>query len=209
MKFYDCKTAPSPRRVRIFIAEKNLDVRVIEVDLGNREQHTDAFVAISPYRTVPVLVLDDGTTFTSTQGICRYLESAHPEPALMGRSASECGRIADLDWRIEQEGFLAVGESFRNRARSFQEHAVPGKHKHAQIPELVDRGRARTEHFLQWLDDQLAHGEFVAGDNFTVADITAFCTVEFAKWIKLEAPAEYVNLHRWYKAVADRDSTRL
>ena len=209
MKFYDCATAPSPRRVRMFIAEKNLDVPVVEVDLGSREQHGDAFASLNPHRTVPVLELADGTVLTSSQAICRYLEEVHPRPALMGSNPQERGRIADLDWRIEQEGFLAVGESFRNRAKSFKNNAVPGKHEHAQIPELVDRGRSRASQFMQWLDTQLDDQTFVAGEQFSVADITAFTAIEFAKWIKLEAPAEYVNLHRWYSAVSARDSARL
>ena len=209
MKFYDCATAPSPRRVRMFIAEKKLDIPVVEIDLGNREQDTPAFIALNPHRTVPVLELDDGTTLNSIQGICRYLEATHPEHSLMGRDPIEQGQVADLDWRIEQEGFLAVGESFRNRSKGFKDHAVTGQHKHAQIPELVDRGRARAEQFMVWLNSHLQGREFVAGDNFTVADITAFITVEFAKWIKLTPPAEHQNLHRWYKLISERDSASL
>ena len=208
MKFYDCATAPSPRRVRMFIAEKKLDIPVVQVDLGNREQDSPAFVALNPHRTVPVLELDDGTTLSSTHGICHYLEAAHPAPALMGRNPVERGRIADLDWRIEQDGLHAVGESFRNRARAFQNHALTGQHKHAQIPELVDRGRARALQFIEWLDGSLQAHEFVAGDDFTVADISAFVTIEFAKWIKLEPSAEYRNLHRWLEAVGNRDSAK-
>lgn len=208
MKFYDCASAPSSRRVRMFIAEKKIDIPVVEVDLGNREQDSPAFVALNPHRTVPVLELDDGTVFRSTHGICHYLEAIHPEPALMGRDAIERGQIADLDWRIEQDGLQAVGESFRNRSKGFKNHAVTGPHQHAQIPELVDRGRARSEHFMDWLNSCLDGREFVAGDNFTVADITAFITIEFAKWIKLEPLAEYQNLHRWYQSVLERDSAK-
>lgn len=193
----------------MFIAEKNLEIPVVEVDLGNREQDSDAFVVVNPHRTVPVLELDNGTTLNSTHGICHYLEAAHPTPALMGLDPAERGRIADLDWRIEQEGFLAVGESFRNRAKSFKNHAVTGPHEHAQIPELVDRGRARAEQFMQWLNSHLAGRDFVAGDAFSVADITAFVTIEFAKWIKLEPPANYESLRRWHASVAARESAKL
>ncbi len=209
MKFYDCATAPSPRRVRMFIAEKELDIPVVQVDLGNREQDSPAFAAVNPHRTVPVLELDDGTSLNSTHGICHYLEAVHPEPALMGRDPIERGQIADLDWRVEHEGFLAVGESFRNRSKGLKDHAVTGKHQHAQIPELVDRGRARAEQFMQWLNSQLQDREFVAGNSFTVVDITAFITIEFAKWIKLSPLPEYENLHRWHQSVAERDSARL
>lgn len=193
----------------MFIAEKNLDIPVVQVDLGNKEQHSDEFAQLNPYRTVPVLELDNGQTLTSSVGICRYLEDAHPEPPLMGRTSIERGQIADLDWRVEQDGYLAVGESFRNRARSFQNHAVTGKHPHAQIPELVDRGRARSEQFMQWLNDLLTDREYLYGDNFTVADITALVTIDFAKWIKLEVPEDHANLKRWYESVSKRDSALL
>ena len=192
----------------MFIAEKKLDIPVVQVDLGNREQDSPAFVALNPHRTVPVLEFEDGTSLNTTHGICNYLEAKYPAPALMGRDPIERGQIADLDWRIEQEGFLAVGESFRNRSRGFKNHAVTGQHQHAQIPELVDRGRARSEQFMEWLNSTLATREFIAGDEFSVADITAFITIEFAKWIKLEPLAEYQNLHRWHQVVSERDSAR-
>ncbi len=209
MKFYDCATAPSPRRVRMFIAEKNLDIPVVEVDLGSLEQHSQDFANLNPHRTVPVLELDDGSILTSSHAICRYLEEVYPQQPLMGRNPQERGHIADLEWRIEQEGFMAVGESFRNRARSFKNNAVTGKHEHAQIPELVERGRVRASQFMQWLDNHLAEREFIAGDYFSVADITAFITLDFAKWIKLEAPEECKNLHRWFSEVAKRPSASL
>ncbi len=193
----------------MFIAEKNLQIPVVEVDLANREQHTEAFVKLNAHRTVPLLELDDGTMLNTSNGICHYLETAYPEPALMGADAKQRGIIADLNWRIENDGFLAVGESFRNRSKGFKDHAVAGPHQHAQIPELVDRGRARAEQFMQWLNDHLAHREYVAGNDFSIADITAFTTLEFAKWIKLVPPVEYENLHRWYAAVSARDSAGL
>lgn len=209
MKFYDCATAPSPRRVRMFIAEKQLDIPVVKVNLAEREQHSAEFASLNPYRTVPVLELDGGTVLNSSHGICHYLESAYPTPALMGTNATERGVIADLDWRIEQEGFLAVGESFRNRSKAFKNNALTGAREHAQIEALVERGRTRAEYFLDWANQQLDQREFFAGDDFSIADITAYITVEFARWIKLEPPAEYHNLHRWHQLIASRDSAKL
>ena len=209
MKFYDCTPAPSPRRVRMFIAEKKLDIPVVQVDLGSKEQHSEAFVKINPHRTVPALELDDGSTLCSTHAICHYLEAAYPEIPLMGTNPVERGQIADLDWRIEQEGLMAVGESFRNHAKSFKNNALTGARQYAQIPQLVERGRVRSEQFLEWFDAHLQQREFVAGENFSVADITAFITLEFSKWIKLEPSAELVNLHRWYKQLSARDSAKL
>jgi len=209
MKFYDCAPAPSPRRVRMFIAEKKLEIPVVQIDLAAKEQHSDEFAKLNPHRTVPVLELADGSTICSTHGICHYLEAAHPEIPLMGANAQERGQIADIDWRIEQEGLMAVGESFRNRAKSFKNNALTGEREYAQIPELVERGRTRSEEFLQWFDNHLQQREFAAGSSFSVADITAFVTLEFAKWIKLEPSADYVNLHRWYQQVSARDSAKL
>ena len=209
MKFYDCATAPSPRRVRMYIAEKGLDIPVVEVDLANREQHSDAFQKINPSRTVPVLQLDDGRTLITSAGIQCYLEGLHPEPPLFGRDGYERALIVDLDWKIENEGFLAVGEAFRNRAKSFANNALTGKHEYSQIPALVERGSNRTIEFFNWLDQQLQDKEVVAGDVFTVADITAFITVDFAKWVKLQPDPELKNLRRWLESVANRPSAKV
>ncbi len=209
MKFYDCLTAPSPRRVRMFIAEKGLEIPVVEVDLSNREQHSEAYQQLNPHRTVPALVFDDGNCLTSSHGIIHYLEHAYPDPPLLGNNPLQRGEIADLDWRIEQEGFLAVGEAFRNRAKSFAKHALPGKTEYAQIPQLVDRGKQRTAGFFTWLDQVLQDREYVAGAEFSVADITAFVTVEFAQWIKQQPSDVHNNLNRWRRAVSDRASAKL
>ncbi len=209
MKFYDCLTAPSPRRVRMFIAEKGVDIPVVEVDLANLEQHSNDFSKTNPHRTVPVLVLDDGRRLTSSAGIIQYLEFTYPEPPLLGRDPFERGFIADLDWRIEQEGFLAVGEAFRNRAKSFANRALAGRHEHAQIPELVERGKKRTVEFFSWLNQELEGRNYVAGEHFSVADITALATVDFARWIKLQPDEDLVNLQRWYQSVSSRPSASL
>lgn len=206
MKFYDCSTAPSPRRVRMFIAEKCIDIDVVQIDLGKREQHSDQFTKINPHRTVPVLELDNGRVLTSSTAIIHYLESCYPDPPLIGTSAEQRALIMDVDWRIEQEGFMAVGEALRNRAKSFAKNALTGRYEHVQIPELVERGALRTQHFFVWLEDQLATNRFIAGDRFSLADITAFVTVEFAQWIKQQPGSEQVNINRWYREVKERKS---
>lgn len=209
MKFYDCATAPSPRRVRMFIAEKGLDIPVVEVDLAAREQHEAEFAAINPFRTVPVLELDDGTCLTTSTGICHYLEFCYPEPPLMGRTSAHRGLVIDLDWRLEQEGFMAVGEAFRNKARSFANNALTGPHTYNQIEGLVERGKVRTEHFFDWLNERLKSNEYVAGDFFSIADITALATVDFSKYIKVEPQDHHVHLQRWHNSVSSRPSARL
>jgi glutathione S-transferase len=137
MKFYDCATAPSPRLVRVFIAEKGIDVPVVEVDLRRGEHLAAEFRAINPYCTVPVLELDDGTYLTSTQGCWRYLEETVPEPALLGASAVEKSIVADRVWRIEIDGWQAMTEALRNSAPGMKDRALTGPVDYAQIPELV------------------------------------------------------------------------
>jgi glutathione S-transferase len=209
MKFYDCSTAPSPRRARIFIAEKGLEIPTVEVDLRSRAQMEPGFAAINPYLTVPVLELDDGTRLNSTHGVWRYLEETHPEPPLMGRDAREKAMVADREWRMEVEGFTAVGETLRNSAKGMIDRALTGKHNYAQIPALAERGRARVPHFFEDLDRILGDSEYVAGDAYTVADITAFVAVEFAGWLKLGITDEQTNAKRWYEAVKARPSSAL
>ena len=180
MKFYDCKTAPSPRRARIFIAEKNIPIEHIEVDLRNAEQMSDAFRAINPYCTVPVLELDDGTHLTTTAGIWQYLEAAYPEPALMGKTAEQKGIIADLQWRIETGGFMAMSEYLRNSAPAMKGRALTGTVNYEQIPELAVRGQDRLTHFFNDIDELVGTKPYVAGETFSVADIDLLVVVDLS-----------------------------
>jgi glutathione S-transferase len=206
MKFYDCNSAPSARLVRMFIAEKGVDATTIEVDLRNGEHLSPAFKAINPYCTVPVLETPDGARLTSTQGCWRYLEEAFPEPPLLGTTAAEKARIADLVWRIDIDGFLAAAEGLRNRAPGLKNRALTGPVNYAQIPELSERGIARTTHFLSTMDNFLDGHPFMAGDRFSAADIMAFVTVEFAAWTKLSLPEDASHARGWHQRIAARPS---
>jgi glutathione S-transferase len=157
MKFYDCTTAPSPRRVRIFLAEKGTSVPTVQVDLRNGEQFSPAFRAINPDCTVPVLELDSGITITDIIAICRYFEELYPDPPLMGRNAEERASNAG---RIEWNGLYAAMEAFRNSTPGFKGRALPGPEPYEQIPALAERGRARIQHFFAWLDARLPDNEF-------------------------------------------------
>ena len=206
MKLYDCKTAPSPRRVRIFAAEKGLPLETIQVDLANNEQLGAAFREINPDCVVPVLELDDGTRITEVLGICLYLEELQPEPALIGRSARE--RALAMSWALkaEQQGLLSLRDAFRNTAKGLRGRALTGPVNVEQIPALAERGRTGAAAFFDRLDDQLGTSEFVAGDTYSIADITALVFVDFAAWIKLGVPDNAVNLKRWHQAAASRPS---
>jgi len=209
MKFYDCSTAPSPRRARIFIVEKGLDIETVEVDLRNKEQLSDAFRAVNPACTVPVLALDDGTALTSTAGIRAYLEAAYPDPPLFGRTPEERGVVADLQWRIEMEGMMAMSEALRNSVPGMKGRALTGPHDYEQIPELAERGKLRVERFLAGVDEMIADKPFVAGDAYTIADIDLLVVVDFAGWLKMGLPEDAANARRWHQAASARASAKL
>ena len=206
MKFYDCSTAPSPRRVRIFIAEKGLDIETVQIDLSSGEQFSDAFRKKNPDCVVPVLELDDGTCLSEVLAICQYLEALHPEPALLGATPLQRAQITMWNIKVEQQGLLSMADAFRNSAKGLKGRAVTGSSGYEQIPELADRGRQRVAQFLTRLDEQLADNRFVAGDLFSIADITALVLVDFAAWIKIAVPDGAVNLARWYGEVSSRPS---
>jgi len=209
MKFYDCKTAPSPRRVRIFIAEKGIDVETVQVDLAGGQQFSDEFRQINPDCVVPALLLDDGSCLSEVTAICHYLESMHPDPALLGSTAEEQARILMWNGKVEQQCLLAIADAFRNVSKGLKDRAIAGPVPYAQIPELADRGRERVAHFFSRLEDQLGNSEFVAGDSYSIADISALVAVDFAGRVKLSIPDDAMNLHRWYESVSSRPGTQV
>jgi glutathione S-transferase len=208
MKLYDCTTAPSPRRVRIFLAEKGISVPTVQVDLRNGEQFSPAFRAINPECTVPVLELENGTRIADILGICRYFEELYPEPRLMGRTAEQKAVIEACQRRLERDGFYAAMEAFRNSTPGLKGRALPGPESYEQIPALAERGRARIQHFFASLDVQLSNNEFICGPQFTVADITGLVTIDFCGWAKLKAPEHFAHLRRWHTATSARPSAK-
>ncbi|MDP6830857.1 MAG: glutathione S-transferase family protein [Alphaproteobacteria bacterium] len=209
MKFYDCKTAPSPRRVRIFIAEKGLDIETVDIDMRKGEQMSEAYRAINPNCTVPALVLDDGNILQTTAGIWAYLEDMYPDPPLMGATALEKGQIADTRWKIEFSGMLAMAEALRNSAPPMKGRALPGPDNFEQIPALAERGKERVKLFLGRVDAMIGDKPFAAGDNYSVADIDLMIMIDFAGWLKMGLPDDAANAHRWYEAVSSRPSAKL
>ena len=209
MKFYDCQTAPSPRRARIFIAEKGgLDIETVEVDLGKREQLSDAFKKINPRCTVPVLELDDGTCLTENLGIAAYLEAIAPDPPLFGTTAAEKGLIASWNARVELEGFWPIADVLRNRSKGMAERAITGPTNYEQIPELALRGHARGVEFFEMLNERLGESEYLAGASFSLADISARVTADFAGWVKLGITDAHPHAKRWYELVGQRPSVQ-
>ena len=206
MRLFDCSTAPSPRRVRFFAAEKNLELELVPVNLGSGEQFSADFRAVNPDCVVPALQLDDGTCISEVVAICQYLEEIQPEPTLFGDTAIERATAAMWNAKAEQQGLWAVADAYRNYARGLAGHALPGPDKYAQIPELVERGKSRALSFFKTLDTRLAQNEFIAGDRFTIADITAVVMIDFAARVKISIDDDAANLQRWYATVSARPS---
>jgi glutathione S-transferase len=206
LTFYDCPTAPSPRRARILLAEKNVPHTTVNIDLKTGEQLSDAFRAINPACTVPALKMEDGTVLTENAGIAAYLEAAFPTPALLGSTPEEKGLVASWNAIIEFEGLIAAAEALRNSSPGMKGRAITGPDNYAQIPELAERGRARLQKFLDKLDARLEGREFIAIDSFSNADITALVVVDFAAWIKIKPQEQHKNLNRWRAAMHARPS---
>ena len=211
MKFYDCQPAPSPRRVRIFIAEKGLldKIEIVPVDLRGGAHFKPEFERINPFCTVPALELDDGTCISESIACCRYLEAAFPEPPLMGRTPKEQGVIAMWEHRCEWDGFIGGAEMLRNTAPGMKNRGLTGPRTFEQIPALADRGRKRISWFHDFLDKRLAESEFVGGDAYSVADITALISVDFAGRQKVGIPESHAHLKRWHDQVSARPSAKL
>lgn len=206
MIFYDCLTAPSPRRARILLHEKQVPHEVINIDLRQGEQLSAEYKLISPSCTVPALKLDDGTVLTENSGIAAYLESAYPNPPMLGTTDAEKGLVANWNARIEFEGLYAIAEALRNSAPMLKGRAITGANNYDQIPELAKRGMQRANVFFDTLNERLEGREFVAIDGFSNADITAVVAVDFAYIIKIEPQAHHENIIRWRKSLADRPS---
>jgi glutathione S-transferase len=200
MKLYDGGRAPNPRRTRIFLAEKGIKVPTQQVDLGALEQKSPAYVAINPMKRVPALVLDDGTVITESIAICRYFEARHPQPPLFGHGAEEIARVEMWNRRVELHFLLPVSHVFRNSHPAMKEMEVP------QVPAWAEANKPRILEFMALLDAELKDRAFIAGDGFTVADITGLVSVDFMKPAKLAVPDELGNLKRWHAAVSARPS---
>jgi glutathione S-transferase len=198
---YDSTMAPNPRRVRIFLAEKGVTVPVQQVDIGKAENRQPPFLAKNPLGAVPVLELDDGTCIAESVAICRYFEETHPRPPLLGEGAAGRALVEMWNRRMELEIFQTVTNAFRHTHDFF-------KGRITQVPAFGEACKAAAPKKLAWLDEVLADRPFVAGDRFSIADITALCGVDFGRVIGLRVQPEQKNLSRWHEAVSARPSAR-
>ena len=208
MLLHDYK-APSPRRVRIFLAEKGLRVPTVIVDLAKGEQFAPAYRAKNPRCTVPILELDDGTCLWDTLAICEYLETLHPEVAMFGRNPVEHASVVMWFQRMEWDGFASTADVFRNANPAFKDRSLTGLLPTAQIPGLIERGRSRMATFYRDLNDRLAASEYVAGNFFSLADIQLLCVLDFATgWGRMHIPEDCAALSAWHLKTGARPTAK-
>lgn len=209
MILYDWSIAPNPRRVRIYLAEKGIDIPIEEAGYTDKPFLKPEFLEGHSHRRVPLLVLDDGTEIGEAMAICRYFETLHPEPPLMGTDARDRALVEMWERLAEAEGMQAISEVFRNSKRSFTDRSLAGSaNPIPQIPELVERGTRRVGEFYDKFDRRLADNAFLAGENYTIADITALCAIDFAIFIGLAIPETSGNIARWHETVSARPSAK-
>jgi len=209
MKLYDMVLAPNPRRVRIFLAEKGIEVPCEEIDIPSGANLSADFLAVNPRGVVPTLVLDDGSVIDESIAICRYFEALHPDPPLFGTTPIEQANIESWQRQCEFDGLFAVAGVFRNRSPNFANRAMPGNAPALpQSPELAARGEVLTAHFFDRLEMRLAASPFVGGESYSVADITAMVVIDFAKWVRIRVPEANAATLAWYAAVSARPSAK-
>ena len=200
MKLYDGGRAPNPRRVRIFLAEKGITVPTEQVDLGKLQQRSEGYTAINPMQRVPALVLDDGTVLAESIAICRYFEAMQPDPPLFGRGALASALVEMWQRRVELHLFLPVATVFQHLHPAMKIMVDP------QVAAWGEANKPRVLEFLRFLDGELQNRAFVAGANYSVADITALAAVDFMRVSKLAVPDDLVHVRRWHEAVSARPS---
>ncbi len=201
MKIYDSKAAPNPRRVRIFLAEKGIQVLYEEVDIANAVNRGPEFRKKNPMGTLPVLELDDGTCIAESVAICRYFEEVQPDPPLMGLDAQDRALVEMWNRRMEFEVLLPIADAFRHQHEFF-------KGRIEQVPAYAEVARRKAESNLAWLDEVLADRPFIAGGRFTIADITALCAIDFGRVSRIRIQPDQKNLARWHEAVSARPSAK-
>ena len=202
MKLYDGGRAPNPRRVRVFLSEKGITVPAEQIDLGTMQQKSGRYTAINPLQRLPALVLDDGTVLTESIAICRYFEVVQPNPILFGRGAKQEALIEMWQRRVEFHLLFGIAQVFRHSHPAMKQMEVP------QIPAWAEANKPRVMDFLAFLDSELKTRRYVAGDQFSIADITGLVAIDFLKPAKLNLSGELINVARWHAEISARPSAK-
>ena len=198
MKLYTFDAAPNPARLAMFMQYKGISIETVQIDLGSEEQLTDSYLSVVPEATVPALILDDGSVLCAVIAIVHYLEEQFPDKPLLGKSSEERARVLNWNHRLFGEIFSAVADVFRNGHPNYVDRALPGPKNVAQVPALVERGSARLEQGFAALNEVLSEQPFLAGEDFSFADIDLLAAIDFAKWGARMSPDDSLeHLHRW------------
>ncbi|WP_421850990.1 glutathione S-transferase [Oricola sp.] len=201
-KLFDGGRAPNPRRVRMFLSEKGISVPLVPVDMEALGHRGEEVTARNPLQRLPVLELPDGRVLTESIAICRYFEALCPEPPLFGGDAFEQAAVEMWQRRAELNFLFTVAQAFRHLHPAMREWEVP------QVADWGEANKPRAIAFAELLDGELANRRFVAGDTFSVADITAVIAADFCKPARIRIPEEFAHLRRWYDEVRERPSYR-
>ena len=210
MKFYDFTPAPSSQRVRVYLAEKGLALPTEQLNVREDEQFAEPFTSMNPFHCVPFLALDDGTVIAESMSICSYLEELHPEPPLFGRTPAECAVIDMWMRRFELDAFIPLLHALRNHLPNFAGKVVPGTRTDLpQSEAMVGRGKAMAGVLFDRAEPHMARNEFVAGPDFSVADITGFFTLRMAYALEMDIGASWPATHAWFQKVSARPAFQL
>ena len=200
MKLFDGGKAPNPRRVRVFLAEKGIEIPIEPVDMAALGHKSAAITERNPLQRLPVLELDDGTVLTESIAICRYFEILHPEPALFGSGALGQASVEMWNRRLELNFLNAVAAAFRHTHPAMADWEVP------QIEAWGTENRNKAVAFLEFFDRHLAENEFAAGADYSVADISGMIGIDFMKPARIALPDQFANVKRWHRVVSARPS---
>ena len=210
MKLYDFELAPNAQRVRVFLAEKGLEVPTEQLNVRDDDQFVEPFTSMNPFHCVPFLELDDGKVIAESMSICRYLEELHPEPPLFGRTAEERAVINMWLRRFELDAFIPMLHAVRNHVPMFAGRVVPGTRTDLpQLPVMVTRGKEMMEVFLTRVEPHMAQNEFIAGPDFTIADITGYFTVRMTNALEMDLTTSYPAVTAWFAKVSQRPAFQL
>lgn len=201
MKIYETRTAPNPRRVRMFLAEKGVDMEYVQLDLQKGENLTAEMRAKNPLGKVPILELDDGTCIAESDAICTYFENTVPEPALMGTDAKSKAVISMWQRQVEMALLLQVGMCFQHSTGYFKDRMVP-------VAEYGKQAGINAAKYLNILERRLELNTYIAGKDFSIADITALCAIDFARVVDIRLSDKHTNIRRWYDLVNQRPSAK-
>lgn len=202
MKLYESERAPNPRRVRIFLAEKGIEVPRVQLDLAKLEHRSDPYRSLNPAQRVPALELDDGTVIAESMAICRYFEATNPSPPLFGKGAKEQAVVEMWNRQVEFNLLASIAAVFRHTHPYMAPMEVP------QVLAWGEANRDKASDFLKRLDGELGKRPFVAGDSYSVADITALTAIDFMRLPKVAMPEGLDNVRRWHETVSARPSAK-